>query len=82
MEDISRCVKPGGLVILMEVDLDLLALDRTTILPMALTERELRDARAQAAISGPTPGFFNEGEEELPGIEMRGSWLQRLLYGR
>ena len=61
--------------------MDLLALDRTTILPMALTEREMHDARGQAGTSGPIPEVFNEGEDELPGVAMRGSWLQRVLHG-
>ncbi|CAG7855173.1 SubName: Full=Uncharacterized protein {ECO:0000313/EMBL:CCA75402.1} [Serendipita indica DSM 11827] len=80
MEEISRCVKPGGLVILMEADMELLGVDRMTVLPMALTEREMLDARAEARISGPIPGLSNDDEDETSGVEMRGSWLQRLLY--
>ena len=71
MEDISRCLKPGGLAIFMDPDTEILAEDKVTILPMALGSNEaqpggnLGDASTQ-------PGVMHSTE---------GSWLQRILYG-
>ncbi len=67
MEDISRCLKPGGLCIFIDPDLEILAEDKVTILPMALGSHEKRSA----------------GEEDTgPGANRReGSWFQRVLFG-
>ncbi|KAG9042826.1 hypothetical protein FS842_002060 [Serendipita sp. 407] len=74
MEEISLCLKPGGLAIFIEADLDLLAEDRTTILPIALTDKEIREAIARSEQKGLT---LSEAEKASLG---EGAWLQRIAY--
>jgi hypothetical protein len=47
MEDVTRCLKPGGLVIFIEGDYEILAEDRMTVVPMAMSEEEIRELREQ-----------------------------------
>jgi hypothetical protein len=47
MEEVTRCLKPGGLAIFIEGDYEMLAEDRMTVLPMAMSEDEIREMREQ-----------------------------------
>ena len=42
MEEVSKCLKPGGLAIFIDVDLEILHRDMVTVLPMALLDHEIR----------------------------------------
>ncbi|KAG8814324.1 hypothetical protein FRC17_001199, partial [Serendipita sp. 399] len=74
MEEISLCLKPGGLALFIDGDFELLEEDRTTVLPMALTDREIREIVARSEREGRPLS-----EAEKKSLE-EGSWLQRMLY--
>jgi hypothetical protein len=71
MEDISRCLKPGGLAIFIDPDNELLGEDKVRILPMALGSNEVRPG-----------GDPSDADTQQGGIHStEGSWFQRILYG-
>jgi hypothetical protein len=71
MEDISRCLKPGGLAIFIDPDNEVLAEDKVTILPMALGSNEAQPG-----------GHPSDTDTQQGGMHStNGSWLQRILYG-
>ncbi|PVF94993.1 S-adenosyl-L-methionine-dependent methyltransferase [Serendipita vermifera] len=70
MEEVTRCLKPGGLAIFIEGDYELLAEDRMTVIPMAVSEEEIAEAG----------GRRRSSEERSSSLWTRGSWLQRFYY--
>jgi len=75
MEEASKCLKPGGLAIFIDFDLEFLYSDMVTILPMAMIDSE---TQTDGSVGGGT-GFREEASAEPQGTN--GSWLQRICYG-
>jgi len=75
MEEVSRCLKPGGVAIFVDFDMELLCNDMVTVLPMAMVDQEVREVES-------TDGGNSTGDDtraKSPTTE--GSWLQRICYG-
>jgi SAM-dependent methyltransferase len=75
MEEVSRCLKPGGVAIFVDFDMELLCNDMVTVLPMAMVDQEVHETEF-------TDGRSSTGDDtgaKSPTTE--GSWLQRVLYG-
>jgi hypothetical protein len=75
MEEVSKCLKPGGVAIFVDFDMELLCHDMVTVLPMAMVDQEVREIES-------TDGRNSAGDDtcaKSPSTE--GSWLQRICYG-
>lgn len=72
MEEVSKCLKPGGLAIFIDGDTELLHRDMVTVLPMAMLDHEIRRDCSESEDS------FMDSE---PRTRADGSWVQRFLYG-
>ena len=75
MEEVSKCLKPGGVAIFVDFDMELLCNDMVTVIPMAMVDKEVREI-------GSTDGRSSTGDDshtKSPTTE--GSWLQRICYG-
>jgi hypothetical protein len=73
VEQVAKCLKPGGLAIFIEADLELYDQDQTTILPMATHDHE-RPVDSGARLSLTEAGHIRRKEWSQK------SWIQRMLY--
>lgn len=64
MEEVSKCLKPGGLAVFIEGDNELIHRDMVTVVPMAMLDHEIRK---DSSVSG-RPRSTS------------GSWLQRYFH--
>lgn len=79
VDEVARCLKPGGLAIFIEGDLDLYDQDRTTILPIATYEGE-RPSDSHNLTTGLASLSLTEAGRLRRKQWTQTSWLQRMIY--